>query len=232
MLAAMRRTQPIVGLAGLTFVVPVFLVLAFGPGLGPLCTFALPVIAMVAFWWQDWPGSTLRLTQRAGKTGAVVVLTGLLYGALASVHAKLDDLWIANAALNGVGVAIILHVAIWQRWPVVTGPDRTTRNMIPSPVQALLDAANANDIDAFLAGFTENGVVDDWGREFRGADKIRVWSDKEFIGKQVSLDVETSEDHDGETVVTAQVGGNGFNGPSHFSFRVDGDLVSRMTIRA
>ena len=30
----------------------------------------------------------------------------------------------------------------------------------------------------------------------------------------------------------AQVGGNGFNGPSHFSFRVDGDLVSRMTIRA
>ncbi|WP_260418119.1 hypothetical protein [Actinophytocola algeriensis] len=35
----------------------------------------------------------------------------------------------------------------------------------------------------------------------------------------------------GETVVTAQVGGNGFHGPSHFSFRVAGDRVSRMTIR-
>jgi hypothetical protein len=35
-----------------------------------------------------------------------------------------------------------------------------------------------------------------------------------------------------ETVVTAQVGGGGFNGPSHFSFRVAGDLVERMTIRA
>jgi hypothetical protein len=34
------------------------------------------------------------------------------------------------------------------------------------------------------------------------------------------------------TVVTAQVGGDGFNGPSHFSFLIDGDLVSRMTIRA
>jgi hypothetical protein len=33
-------------------------------------------------------------------------------------------------------------------------------------------------------------------------------------------------------VVTAEVGGEGFNGPSHFSFVVDGDRVSRMTIRA
>lgn len=105
---------------------------------------------------------------------------------------------------------------------------------VPTPVQRLLDAANANDIDAFLLGFTEAGAVDDWGREFRGADAIRGWSDEEFIGKQVSLDVtEVSEvtDKNGETVVTAQVGGNGFNGPSHFSFRVDGDLVARMTIR-
>jgi hypothetical protein len=104
--------------------------------------------------------------------------------------------------------------------------------MIPVPVQALLDAANANDTDAFLAGFTQDGVVDDWGREFRGAEKIRAWSDNEFIGKQVSLQVEKASEHGGETVVTAAVGGNGFNGPSHFSFRVEGDLVSRMTIRA
>jgi hypothetical protein len=102
---------------------------------------------------------------------------------------------------------------------------------MPAAVQRLLTAANANDIDAFLAGFSEAGVVDDWGREFRGAEAIRAWSDKEFIGKQVSLDVIGVAEKIGETVVTAQVGGNGFNGPSHFSFRVDGDLVSRMTIR-
>ena len=99
-------------------------------------------------------------------------------------------------------------------------------------VQALIDAANAGDVAAFLAGFTADGVVDDWGREFRGATQIRSWSDAEFIGKQVTLAVERVERQSGETVVTAQVGGNGFNGPSHFSFRVDGDHVSRMTIRA
>ena len=103
---------------------------------------------------------------------------------------------------------------------------------VPAEVARLLDAANAGDISAFLAGFTEDGVVDDWGREFRGAAAIRGWSDNEFIGKQVSLDVTEVVTEDDETVVTAQVGGNGFNGPSHFSFRVAGDRVSRMTIRA
>jgi hypothetical protein len=29
-----------------------------------------------------------------------------------------------------------------------------------------------------------------------------------------------------------EVDGKGFNGPSHFSFEVDGDRVCRMTIRA
>jgi hypothetical protein len=105
-------------------------------------------------------------------------------------------------------------------------------DQVPAPVQTLLDAANAGDVDAFLAGFTEAGVVDDWGREFAGADRIRGWSDAEFIGKRVTLRVEGVAARGGETVVTAQVGGNGFNGPSHFGFRVDGALVSRMTIRA
>jgi hypothetical protein len=98
-------------------------------------------------------------------------------------------------------------------------------------IQGALDAANDGDLAGFLAAFTEDGVVDDWGREFRGAERIRGWSDVEFIGKRVSLAVDGVEQRDGETVVSAQVGGNGFNGPSHFGFRVEGGLVSRMTIR-
>jgi hypothetical protein len=105
-------------------------------------------------------------------------------------------------------------------------------NQIDPAVQAMLDAANANDRPAFLAGFTDDGVVDDWGREFQGAERIGAWSDAEFIGKRVSLAVERAERHGEETVVTAQVGGNGFNGPSHFTFRVQGGKVARMTIRA
>jgi hypothetical protein len=99
-------------------------------------------------------------------------------------------------------------------------------------VRAAIDAANANDTDAFLACFTADGAVDDLGREFKGADAIRGWSDREFIGMQVSLDVREVSSEADETVVAAEVGGNGFNGPSHFTFRVAGDGLERMTIRA
>ena len=103
---------------------------------------------------------------------------------------------------------------------------------LPTPVSRAIEAANGGDTEAFLACFTADGVVDDWGREFRGPAAITGWSDKEFIGVKVALTVDAVETVRDETTVTAQVGGDGFNGPSHFTFRVDGDRVSRMTIRA
>ena len=42
----------------------------------------------------------------------------------------------------------------------------------------------------------------------------------------------SADDVDDTTTVEAQVGGSGFNGPSHFAFAVRGGLVVRMTIRA
>jgi hypothetical protein len=108
----------------------------------------------------------------------------------------------------------------------------STDTELPAPVAAAIDAANANDLDAFLACFAPEGVVDDWGREFRGPDEIRAWSDREFIGVRVSLEITEVKRRDGSTVVTATVGGDGFNGPSHFEFQVEGGLVARMSIRA
>ena len=57
--------QPWLGLGGLLLAAVVFFALALGTGstatslliLGPISTFALPAVAMVAFWWNDWPGS-------------------------------------------------------------------------------------------------------------------------------------------------------------------------------
>jgi uncharacterized protein (TIGR02246 family) len=102
---------------------------------------------------------------------------------------------------------------------------------IPEPVERSLTAANANDTEAFLASFTDDGVVDDWGREFAGRDAIREWSDREFIGMEVVLDVKEVVTSGADTTLAAEVGGNGFNGPSHFTFTVRDDRVARMTIR-
>lgn len=69
------------GLAGLLVVVPFFFLLGFAFGsaeesllvLGPLTTFALSVIATIAFWWQDWPGSRLRAGW-SGLTDTLIVI--------------------------------------------------------------------------------------------------------------------------------------------------------------
>ncbi|ROZ85477.1 nuclear transport factor 2 family protein [Gordonia sp. OPL2] len=101
----------------------------------------------------------------------------------------------------------------------------------PAPVQRLLDAVNAGDTSAFLAAFTDDGYVDDWGRVFTGGDAIKGWSDSELIGKQATL-APTTVTADGDSVtVIATVGGNGFNGPSTFTFGIREDRVSGMTIR-
>jgi hypothetical protein len=121
----------------------------------------------------------------------------------------------------------IRHFAGDAQVTLVSIPDS-----IPAAVTRLLNAAKANDTERFLAAFAKAGVVDDWGREFVGTDAIRGWSDREFIGKNVTLEIRSIEQEGEATVVTAEVGGDGFNGPSHFSFLVDGDRVSRMTIRA
>jgi hypothetical protein len=103
---------------------------------------------------------------------------------------------------------------------------------LPAPVQAVFDATNAGDTDAFLAAFGPGGVVDDWGREFHGHEAIKGWSDNENIGVQARFEVLDAVPQEGALVVTVKVSGNGFNGPSHLTFELDGDHVARMTIRA
>ncbi len=78
-------SQPGLGVAGLSLVVPVALLLAVGAGgaepsllvLGPLVTFALPVVAMIAFWWEDWPGTALRGDWSGWADTAIVAVAAI-----------------------------------------------------------------------------------------------------------------------------------------------------------
>jgi hypothetical protein len=81
-------SQPWLGLGGLLLTGAVFFALALGTGsvstglviIGPLATFALLGVAMIAFWWNDWPGSRLSrpwtgLTDTVLAAAVAVVLT-------------------------------------------------------------------------------------------------------------------------------------------------------------
>jgi hypothetical protein len=117
-------------------------------------------------------------------------------------------------------------------------PQQQRKTMMPPvltpEVRTLIDAANIGDTDAFLAAFApRRGVVDDWGRRFHGSEEIRHWSNSEFIGKRVTLKlIHFYFTGDAEVVVIAQVGGDGFNGPSTFTFRVAENKVTEMRITA
>lgn len=103
---------------------------------------------------------------------------------------------------------------------------------VPPVVSEALEAANAHDTELFLDAFAASGSVDDWGRTFTGRDAIRGWSDREFIGLGVTLDDLVFVEIPGGVAVRARVGGDGFNGPSTFTFRVVDGLVDRMAITA
>jgi len=95
--------QPRLGLAGMLLVLPVAVGLAFAIGgpeqslliLGPLSTFALPAIAMIAFWWNDWPGSSLR-APLAGLLDTLLVVVG------AVVLTMLGQLVVGRVDLRGI----------------------------------------------------------------------------------------------------------------------------------
>ena len=103
---------------------------------------------------------------------------------------------------------------------------------LPAPVAEAFDATNAGDLDRFVAAFADDGVIDDWGREFRGREEIAGWSRRESIGVHQTFDVTDVREAGDEVIVAADVGGDGFNGPSTFTFRLSpgGATIERMVI--
>src|SRR4051794_12342209 len=134
--------QPALGLAGLLLVAPVAVLLGVGAGslqaslrvLGPLTTFALPVVAMIAFWWEDWPGTRLR-ADWAGWADTVLVVVGAVVLTLAgqAVTARSDPVGIFDPTagpehaptfpitmpLAGTAFVVLLQLTLaCERWPM------------------------------------------------------------------------------------------------------------------
>jgi hypothetical protein len=101
---------------------------------------------------------------------------------------------------------------------------------LPNPVRAMIDATNAGDSEAFVACFTDDAYLEDWGRGFTGHDGARSWDASDNIGKRAHFEPEGVRRDGEDWIVTLRVSGGGFNGVSDFRFTLDGDLISRMVI--
>ncbi|MBL4918552.1 nuclear transport factor 2 family protein [Szabonella alba] len=100
----------------------------------------------------------------------------------------------------------------------------------PEILTRFVDAVNRGDTEGFLACFTEDGVVNDWGRPFHGHDGIRRWSDGEFIGAKGKLTVQSTALHGNTVVMKANWASRVFTGDSVFTFTLSGGRIREMKI--
>jgi hypothetical protein len=103
---------------------------------------------------------------------------------------------------------------------------------VPVAITRMIEATNAGDAKAFVAAFTDDAYLEDWGRGFTGREGVGSWNESDNIGRQAHFEVRAVRSEGPGYVVTLQVSGGGFNGVSDFYFEVDGDRVKRMIIRA
>ncbi|MEU3985401.1 nuclear transport factor 2 family protein [Streptomyces sp. NPDC026672] len=102
---------------------------------------------------------------------------------------------------------------------------------IPAAVRAFVDATNKGDTDAFVAAFTTDAYLNDWGREFHGRDGVRSWNGTDNIGVQAHFDIEGAERTADDTyVVTLTVSGNGHNGTGPMTFVLRDGLIASLRI--
>jgi hypothetical protein len=113
--------QPGLGLRGLALVLPIAALLAVGWGgavrsaavLGPLVTYSLPLIAMVAFWWEDWPGT--RLPSRwSGWVDTALIAVGAVALREAGQAVTGDSIAFPAAAF----VAMLQLTLVGEGWPL------------------------------------------------------------------------------------------------------------------
>lgn len=101
---------------------------------------------------------------------------------------------------------------------------------VPEPVERLVAAINDADTDAFVAAFTPDGYVDDWGRRLEGPGGVRSWAGSDAIGAGAQMTIlEATVDGD---VVTTRFGWRSrvFNGESTGIFVISGDRLASFTI--
>jgi hypothetical protein len=103
---------------------------------------------------------------------------------------------------------------------------------VPVALRAFIDATNSGDSDAFVAAFTEDAVLDDWGRVFHGQDGVAAWNRTDNIGVRSHFELVGLErtDDPGRVVATLKVTGGGYNGTGPMTFEFRGDRIARLVI--
>jgi ketosteroid isomerase-like protein len=114
-------------------------------------------------------------------------------------------------------------------------PNDITGNL-PPVIADHIAACNAHDIDAWMATFAPDALVNDIQREFAGAEAIRAFATDEIFGTTVTMAVERALERYGNVTVHALLDGTydktGLPDPLilSFYFSVRDGLITQLII--
>lgn len=100
------------------------------------------------------------------------------------------------------------------------------------PIKAVIAATNAGDNKAFVAAFTKDGSVNDWGQVYSGRAEVSAWDKAENTGAEPrpQLRVTGVSRLGGEILVLLEVAGEVKNTSATWAFRLKGDKVVSLEI--
>ena len=78
---------------------------------------------------------------------------------------------------------------------------------LPPSVAAYIRATNLRDLEALLAMFVDDALVNDQLIDYWGKEAISAWAARDIIGEGMTLEVVKTVWHYGHSIVTAHVDG-------------------------
>jgi ketosteroid isomerase-like protein len=78
---------------------------------------------------------------------------------------------------------------------------------LPKVIADHIAACNTHDVEAWMATFAPDAMLNDIQREFLGAEAIRDFADAEIFGTNVTMDVQRAWDRHGDVTVHARLDG-------------------------
>ena len=99
------------------------------------------------------------------------------------------------------------HLEKQQDLGAQTAPTDEVTAGLPPSVAAYIRATNLCDLDALLATFVDDALVNDQLTDYWGKEAIAAWAARDIIGERLTLKVVKTVQHYGNSIVTAHVDG-------------------------
>jgi hypothetical protein len=88
-----------------------------------------------------------------------------------------------------------------------TPPASEVTTALPPSVAAFIRATNLSDLDALLATFVDDALVNDQLTDYLGREAIAAWAARDIIDERLTLKVVKTVQHYGHSIVTAHADG-------------------------